>query len=124
MPGTTPYVLVPQSQFVGSYPSDGEAAHDNATIIVKRDPGFFGSALSSVLLLDGRRVATIKPGQFLRLSLKPAEYLFGVAWSDDMGALETSTTREIAVDCRAGNTYYIRMFPQPMSGIVIERSSQ
>ena len=122
--GTTGYVAIPQSQLFGARPSDGEAARDNATIIVKKDPGFTGSALSSILLLDGKRLAIIKPGQYLELSLKPAEYVFGVAWSDGMGALETGTTREIAVDCKAGKTYYIRMFPQAMSGIVIERSSQ
>ena len=124
LPGTTGYVAIPQSQLFGARPSDGEAARDNATIVVKRDPGFTGSALSSILLLDGKRVASIKPGQYLELSLKPGEYLVGVAWSDGMGALETSATREIAIDCKAGKTYYIRMFPQAMSGIVIERSSQ
>jgi hypothetical protein len=122
LPGTTGYIAIPQSQLFGARPSDGEAARDNAKIVVKRDLGFTGSALSSVLLLDGKRVAIIKPGQYLELSLKPA--LFGVAWSDGMGALETSATREVAIDCKAGKTYYIRMFPQAMSGIIIERSSQ
>ena len=78
LPGTTGYVAIPQSQLFGVRRSDGEAAHDNATIVVKRDLGFTGSALSSVQLADGKRVATIKPGQYLELSLKPAEYVFVV----------------------------------------------
>lgn len=123
IPGTAAYERVPESQFIAS-PQPGSGSEENATVYVKRDPGFTGSALSSVLLLNGKPIVKIKPGQFVQLSLAPTEYLFGVTWSDNLGALETSNTREIPINCKSGQTYYVRMFPQPMVGLVIERTSQ
>ena len=124
MPGTIDYIPVPESQFIEPRFAAHEISQDKANVIVKRDAGFMGSAISSVLLLDGKRIARIKPGQYIKLSLLSGEHLFGVEWTDKMGALETRSTRELAVDCRPGKTYYMRMFPQPMSGIAIERSSE
>ncbi len=123
-PGTADYALISNSQVIGELPSVKSSPENIATIIVKRDRGFSGAALSSVLTIDGRRIAKIKPAQYLELYLPEREYLFGVDWSDGMGPVATSTTRELAVDCRAGRTYYLRMFPQIGNGIIIERTSQ
>lgn len=123
VPGLSSYVAVPSSQFLSEIPPIGNFA-ENAIIIVKRDPGFLGSALSSVFTIDGKPIASIKPGQYIELSLHPKEYVFGVAWSDGLGALETSTTREIAIDSKPRKTYYLRLFPQIANGIGIERTSQ
>jgi hypothetical protein len=123
-PGTTGYTAVPEAQFLGAFRVGGVKTNDSARVVVKRDSGFMGSFLSSVLLINSERIAAIRPGQYLELSLAPDEYIFGVSWSDDLGALATSAKREITVECKAGKTYYIRMFPQPGSGIVIERASQ
>lgn len=123
LPGIESYVAVPSSQILGSVQTT-DKSEDTALAIVKRDQGFTGSALSSFLTIDGKRIALIKPGQYFELTLRPGEYVFGVAWSDDLGPLETGATREVSIDCKAGKIYYLRMFPQAGSGIVIERSSQ
>lgn len=123
LPGTASYVAVPSSQIFGSVQTT-DKSKGTALAIVKRDQGFTGAALSSFLTIDGKRIALIEPGQYVELTLRPGEYVFGVAWSDDLGPLETGTTREASVDCKAGKTYYIRMFPQAGSGIIIERASQ
>ncbi len=94
-PGTTGYTAVPEAQFFGAVPVGGITTQDSARVIVKRDPGFTGAALSSVLLINGVRIVVIRPRQYLELSLAPDEYVFGVSWSDDLGALATSGTREI-----------------------------
>ena len=121
--GTASYEAVPSSQIIVSVQAT-DKLEDTALLIVKRDKGFTGSALSSVFTIAGKRIALIKPGQYFELPLRSGEYVFGVAWSDDLGLLETGNTREVSVDCKAGKTYYLRMFPQAGNGIAIERSSQ
>ena len=83
-----------------------------------------GTALSSILLVNGAPVARVRPGEYLEFRTAPGEHIFGVSWSDNLGAATTSSTRELAVEVRAGQTYYLRMLPQSGSGVVIERSSQ
>lgn len=121
--GTIAYRAVPQSQIVGALPNV-LASEPSGTIVVKRDPGFMGKALSSILMLDGKQTANVKPGEFVRFRVKAGEHLFGVAWSDHFGKLSTASTRELAVDVQDGHTYYIRMFPLTGNGIAIERSSK
>lgn len=120
--GTGSYQSVPDDRVVGTLlqPSAGEPS---GVVIVKRDPGMVGAALSSVLLVDGKPVARIKPGEFFQFRSQLGERLFGVSWSDNLGAVATSSTREIAVDIKPGQTYYLRMLPQAGSGVVIERAS-
>ena len=121
--GTASYQLVPQDRVIGTIaqPSENEPF---GTVVVKRDPGLFGAALSSVLLLDGKPAARIKPGEFIEFRSQPGEHILGVSWSDNLGAAATSSTRELAVEIRPGQTYYFRVFPQAGSGVVIERASQ
>ena len=57
------------------------------------------------------------------MQVDPGEYIFGVNWSDDLEPLETRSSREVAVNCTSGNTYYIRIFSQIGNGLAIERSS-
>ena len=94
------------------------------TIVVKRDPGLMGAGLSSILLVDGKPMVRLKPGEYIEFRAAPGEHNFGVSWSDNLGPAATSSTRELAVDVRAGQTYYLRLFPQPGIGIAIERSSR
>ena len=121
--GISSYQLVSAERVTGAIvePPIGEPA---GTIVIKRDPGILGAALSSTLLVNGKPVARVKPGEYLQFRAALGEHLFGVSWSDNLGAAATSSTRELAVEVRAGQTYYLRMFPQPGSGVVIERSSQ
>ncbi len=121
--GVSSYQLVSAERVTGAIaePPLGEPA---GTVVIKRDPGMFGGALSSILLVNGVPVARLKPGEYLQFRATPGEHLFGVSWSDNLGAAATSSTRELAVEILAGQTYYLRMFPQAGSGVVIERSSQ
>lgn len=121
--GTSSYQVVSAERITAaiSEPPPGEPS---GTVVIKRDAGMMGAALSSILLVNGKPVARVKPGEYLQFRASPGEHLFGVAWSDNLGAAATSSTREVAVEIRAGQTYYFRMFPQAGSGIVIERSSQ
>lgn len=121
--GTSSYQPVSTSRIIGFIPEP--ASNDHAgIIIVKRDPGKLGSAIESTLLIDGQPVARIEPGEYLQFRSHLGEHIFGVSWSDNLGPAATSSTRELAVDVKPGQTYYLRMFPQAGAGIVIERTSQ
>lgn len=123
IPGVARYEAVPSAQILGFVQAAGKS-EETALLIVKRDKGLAGSALSSVFTIAGKQIALIKPGQYFEMPLRSGEYVFGVAWSDDLGPIGTGAMREVSIDCKAGKTYYLRMFPQAGSGIVIERSSQ
>ena len=121
--GISSYHVVSADRLTGAI-GEPPASEPAGTIIVKRDPGMLGAALSSILLLNGKPVALIKPGEYLQFRTLPGEHIFGVSWSDNLGSVATSSTRELAVDVRAGQTYYLRLFPQSGNGVAIERSSQ
>lgn len=123
VPGTASYRSVPDQQIINhvAQPSPEEA---HAIVVAKRDPGMVGVALSSVFLVNGKPVARVKPGEFTTFRIAPGEHIFGVSWSDNLGTVATESIRELAVDCKPGQTYYLRMFPQAGSGIAIERASQ
>jgi len=121
--GTQAYRRVPPTQITGALPpvAQGDQA---GTVVVKRDPGFMGKGLSSILLIDGKPVAKIRPGEYLEFRVPAREVLVGVSWSDDLGSLKTASTREVALEIQEGRTYYVRMFPLVGNGIAIERTSQ
>lgn len=121
-PGTTSYAPVASAQIIGSVPRPPESA--TATVVVKRDPGFMGAALTSILTVDGKPIARIRPGQFISLKLPTGEHIFGVASSDNLGPVATNISREVAADCNADQSYYFRLFPQVAGGIVIDRVSR
>lgn len=122
IPGVASYSAVAPSAYVGIAPTSKSA--EPFTVIAKRDPGKLGVMLASMLTVDGKSIAPIKPGEYVELKLDPGEYLFGVAWTDGLGKVATGSTREVAIDGKPGKTYFLRMFPQNHNGIVIERSSQ
>lgn len=53
-------------------PKDGAAR-----LIVKRDPGFVGSACAIRVLIDGRPLAELAPGEVVTAFLTPSEYIVG-----------------------------------------------
>ena len=121
--GTDAYASVPSSRIVGTLPTIPVGSLEGI-IVVKRDPGLMGTAISSILLINGEPVAKLKPGEYIQLRMPAGEALFGVSWSDNLGALKTASTREVAIDVKAGQTYYVRMFPLVENGIAIERVSR
>ncbi len=121
--GTASYTLVPDSQIVTRL-IEPLAHEPYATIIVKRDAGMFGSGLSSTLILDTKHVAKIDRGQYLEFRVTPGEHIFGVALSTLFNSTATKYEHEIAIDCKAGQIYYVRLYPQAGNGMAIGRSSQ
>ncbi len=121
--GISTYKAVPEARIFTKNTVQGPNGM-TGTVIVKRDHGMLGAALSSTLLIDGQPTAKIKAGEFLQFPVSGDEHIFGVAWSDNLGPLATSSTREVAITIQAGKVYYLRMFPQLSNGIAIERVSQ
>jgi len=57
-------------QYLEQNPNSGE-------VIVKRDTGFFGSACSSRIFVDGIAIANINPGEKIILYLPLGEHILG-----------------------------------------------
>lgn len=106
---------------MGKPPVSGRG--EQATVIVKRDPGFYGSGLDATLTIDGRDIARIKAGQYYRFVIAPGEHLFGVRPTGGLGKLLADVHREVAVPVVAGHTYILRLSAERGSGMHIQRSS-
>jgi hypothetical protein len=119
--GTSSHVAIPSSQVVGKPPVSESG--ERATVIVKRDPGLYGSALDATLTIDGRDIAHVKAGQYYRFAIGPGEHLFGVHPTGGLGKLLADVHREVAVQVVAGQTYVLRLSAERGSGMHIQRSS-
>jgi hypothetical protein len=120
--GIDSYELLDNSKIVGELPRVKDV-NNSATIVVKRDRGFMGSALKALFTINGKPLADLRPGQYIMFNVDPGEYIFGVRSAEAFGALDANVFREISLDCKPMQHYYLRLFPQPVAGIQIQRSS-
>ena len=119
-PGTSSHVAISPTQIIHPPLTSGPG---QATIIVKRDPGFFGSGLDATLTVDGTDTARLKAGQYYQFRIAPGEHLFGVRPTEGLGKLLADVHREVAVTAVAGRTYVLRLLAERGSGMHIQRSS-
>lgn len=121
-PGTVAHSAITSRQIIGALPQP-YAVGQQATIIVKRDAGVYGSGLGATFTVNGRDIAYFKPGQFYQFNVAPGEYLFGVRQTGGLGKLLADVDREIAVQALSGRTYILRLYIERGSGMHIQRSS-
>jgi hypothetical protein len=121
-PGTTAYVPIWATQMRGAVPVVPANAQAS-TIIVKRDRGLAGSALSAIFTVDGVEVADIPAGYFYRFDVEAGEHIFGVKSKKEGFVGLSSVFRELAVDCKPQRTNYLRLHVEYRDGIQINRSS-
>ncbi|TZF90723.1 hypothetical protein [Cognatilysobacter lacus] len=95
---------------------------EEATITVKRDHGFKGSGIHSDLVVDGKPIAELRPGQTVTFCLPADEHIVGVTWSM-LGGF-SNNKREIAAEIRAGKNYFFRIFILHAQGATIERTAE
>jgi|GEM_PF-4755238 len=119
--GTSSYVVIPSSQVIGGPPVSERG--EQGTVIVKRDPGLYGSALDATLTIDGKDIARLKAGQYYRFAIGSGEHLFGVRPAGGLGKLLADVHREVAVQIVTGHTYILRLSAERGSGMHIQRSS-
>lgn len=119
--GTSSHVAISSSQVLCKPPVSESG--EEATVLVKRDPGRYGSALDAMLTIDGQDSARIKAGQYYRFVIAPGEHLFGARPAGGLGKLLADVHREVAVQVLASHTYILRLSAERGSGIHIQRSS-
>lgn len=81
-PPSANLTLAPKEQIV-SLPVVTSATP--ALVRVVRDQGFVGSAVFMHLSLDGKKFASLNPGEYLEFQADPGEYLFSVMLTDPFG---------------------------------------
>lgn len=125
--GISDYQKVSLEKYSEKIPKYNDS-HKPATIIVKRDPGFCGSALSALISLNGLNTVDLSQGQYAEFLLDKGEYIFGVSEPkgtviQTIGSSAIDAFREIAITAETGKTYYIRVYGEWGTGMHIGRSS-
>jgi len=98
---------------------EGYSFNENGNIIIKRDSGFFGSALDAEIAINNNRFFEIFPGEYFRFNLEPGTYFFTVI-SGKEGSFGPPYVRSLKIETTRDRNVIIRVFPMPMQGMVIE----
>jgi hypothetical protein len=78
----------------------------NVTVLFVRDTGFVGSGVYHHLFIDGRKAASLNPGEKIELVLPPGEHIFGVTPTDPFG---NAIVNSIDQDLKPDRKYYYRL---------------
>ena len=91
-----------------------------ARVIFIRDVGFTGTAVDFHLSLDGKRDASLAPGERWEIELAPGVYLFGVIPTNILGEHAEYVLDQTLL---TGQEYHYRLLAAIWSGVRIQRSS-
>lgn len=80
---------------------------ENARAIFVRDTGLVGAAVFQHLYINGKKAASLNPGERVEFSFAPGEYVMGVVPTDAFGV---HALNSIDQELKAGRTYYYRIF--------------
>lgn len=94
------------------------SADATARAVFVRDAGVFGSGVYLHLIVDGKKAASLDPGEKVELLLAPGEHIFGIVPTDLFGM---SAVRSIDQHLRAGERYYYRILTDMNAGSAIQR---
>lgn len=75
-------------------------------VIFVRDTGMNSSGVYQHVYIDGKKAASLNPGEKVEFVLAPGEHIFGSIPTDVLGV---STLNTIDQDLKAGRTYYYRI---------------
>lgn len=85
----------------GALPVEG-----NARTLFVRDVGLVGSGVYQNIFIDGRKAASLNPGEKVEFILPPGEHIFGVIPTDAFG---THALNTIDQDLKPDRKYYYRI---------------
>ena len=94
-------------------------SNENGNVIVKRDSGFMGSALSSNLFVDNQFVASLRPGNFVQIQIDKGVHFISISSAKALN-LGTAFERNLRVEITDDTTRTFRVFPMPGQGMTIE----
>ncbi|MBM2854452.1 MAG: hypothetical protein HW417_1380 [Steroidobacteraceae bacterium] len=106
---------VPPKRVMGLPPAKDPAA--SATVHVMRDSQIAGSAMNTVLTIDGEDAARIRDGEEVTFSLEPGEHLLGLKFTGNnpvsggftFGFHRPKRFNESATQFEAGKIYIFRI---------------
>lgn len=85
----------------------------NSFAVFVRDVGFLGSGVYYHLFIDGKKAASMNPGERVEFVLTPGEHIFGVIPTDPFGAHAFNT---IDQDLKPNRQYFYRVLSDGNSG--------
>jgi hypothetical protein len=108
------------------------AEKPSAIVHVMRDSQFKGSAMDTIITLNGKDLATIQSGEKILFKIEPGEHLLGIKYLGNdpvLGALTLGLARpkrfaESATQFEDGKIYYFRIIDNSDWEWELRRSSQ
>jgi len=91
-----------------------------ATVTVRRDKAFAGSALDARFHLNGMHIVTLKQAETFTFKVPPGRHKLGVKSIQGILVVPTPFYREIEVELKAENTYEYIFKSIYMGGLKIE----
>lgn len=139
-PGLQGYEPVPAKRVAHSI-AQIRSDENPTRIMLKRDPGAFGSLLYAFVRVDGRNLVVMHEGEYLDFDLNPGSHTFEVgtimqrdvgtfitggligvaverAWPDEP---QTPEFEGVTIECEPGRQVWLRLYPSWFRGIQIER---
>jgi hypothetical protein len=115
-PGVEQYTPVPANHiYSNQYPFSMDG-----NIILKRDSGFVGSALSAVIFINNEKIVQFSQGQYYRLFLPNGVYFLSLKSGEGVN-LGTPFERTIKLEINdQSRVITIRIFSMPTQGMVME----
>lgn len=100
--------------------SDSTMFDATGNVIIKRDSGFMGSAVSAFLYVDKKFCCRLSPGTFCKIRLHKGSHFLSVTSAKVLN-LGKEFNRSLRVDITDETEIRtFRVFPMPTQGIVIE----
>lgn len=89
-----------------------------ASVRVVRDEGYIGSAVFIHVSLNGKKLASLNPGEYFDFTVDPGEYLFSVIPTDPFGGRHPTSVETV---WRANEKYNYRVGADGNFGINLFR---
>lgn len=92
---------------------------NEGNIIIKRDSGFMGGALTSHIFIDNVFIVKLNPGEFVQINLENGIHFITIS-SGEFVNLGTAFERTLRIEVLDRNKRTFRVFPMPTQGIMLE----
>ncbi len=114
-----------QSERLGpAYASYSANGPSKGAVIVIRDSGFTGAAVSLPIYVNVKKLANLMPSESVKFYLPEGDNFIGFSLRGLSESYETKNLQEQVLNVVAGNTYYFRLGYIEAGGVKLRRSSQ
>jgi len=118
-------VEVPEARRFSAYEKYAAPDREAANVVIIRDSGFTGSAVSLPVYIDGNKIAEIYVSESISLTLTSGDHFIGITQGGP--GSEESRRRNLdeqVLNVKTGEKYFYRVGVLVSKGLILQRSSQ